>query len=94
MAEEDAFGIAGRAGRVAKARGGILVEIGPFVVVRFRGEQVFVAKNVRNRLRSIGKIHTFVQDVIIESRRRREKADDLHLFGARVVEHMDDALRK
>ena len=42
----------------------------------------------------VGEIDVFVHAVVFETGRRGEKADDLHLLAAGVVQHVDGALRK
>jgi hypothetical protein len=42
----------------------------------------------------IGKVHAFVNFVIVQRRRRRKKANYLHLFATGVVKHVYRALRE
>ena len=45
-------------------------------------------------LDSVRKVDAFVHLVVLEAGRGREEADDLHLLGAGVVQHVHRAARK
>src|SRR5262245_7858770 len=65
------------------------------MVSTYRGP--FIAHSLAEedgRSASVGEIHAFVHLVVVETRWRREEADDLHLLGARIVQHVHDSAWK
>ena len=91
MAEQHALRVARGARRVAEAGGGVLVELGPVEIVGLRGEQLFVAEEIRAAstagmcARSVSAIQVVtlaaMRRELFDERQEREIEEDQAVLG-------------